>query len=304
MSAGPQIDTITALPAGTTSITVGSSNPRQCLVFWAQDQGDQNGPVPPTITYNGTAVTWPVSPAQEFFLNLRSPYMGYILNPATGTHNVVNSNSTPAACVLYYDVNQATPFGSSANGNTGASSTNAVATPWNAPAITTSVANSVIIKSFNSNNASGNTWSNGVGETFTFYRSDIGTNAPPNGSSTNTTSVGTYTLQTNWIGSGGNTAHIASQAIELLWGGAITASASDSIMNAASRSVTVTRSNQLRRSLSDSISVGAGRLITQGKALFGNVSVSIMNGAGRLASVGDVVKVSWHTIVKSITSWL
>jgi len=262
------------------NITISHNNSGNLLLVFVQTSSPGGGFPTPTVTYNGVSMTMAVNNGGG---GQNSSYLFVLKNPATGTHNIVVSENTAgsdpaqAIAVSYNNTNTGTEpditTTSSSNASSFATSLTTTRdadwaalfvinigdtnTPWSAGTNSTAV---------NANHISG------VYATALFdtqgYNSGLG--IIPAGSFAMTVTNSDTTKS-------GKSIMVAFYSGDSI---AQTANLSDSIMNGASRSVSLAKSQALIRAFSDSILNGAGRLVS-------------------LATIGEL----WHKITKSISSW-
>ncbi len=283
--AGPIFVNSSTFSAGTNAFTV-TSNPRNVMVVWGQGSFGPNNTVPePVITYNGASIIFGVTPAYQLGGGI-SYWIGYLVNPDVGTFNIISNG---ACCIsVFYDVDQSNPLFLT-------STTYSNSTSPSVLGATSLYDNSLLLKSYLGNTTL--SYSDGAGETSVFT---LGSGRI-RGSYLPTTTAGAYSMATAYSGGGNNV--FAMQIFELKWGGVLSSTASVFQGNSASRVATPGRSVTLTRALTDSIGVGAGRLVTQGRAIFSTLTVSIGNAASRFATATSSIKVGWHSLVKNVSSW-
>lgn len=253
------------------------------------------------VTYNGTSLTLVdkiASPAPDG----RWCYMFYLVNPATGAHNVVVSSSS--SDFLY--ANAASYTGAKTTGQPEASATGTTSSSTSSTAtVTTTATDAWTVATFRTND--------GAFPTVT---------SSPSGAVVRRTgdSAGALYDSNGGVGSGGSKTITVTYGGNRYYGWVIasfapggtdfTRSLSDSISVGASRVTTLAFVKGVVRALSDSISIGASRTIdltrsassfarslsatmlggttstiAYGRGLVRGLSDSIMNGAGRFARV-------------------
>lgn len=306
---GPQLVTTSTFTAGGTNSLTVSSQYSQCMVVFCMGNGGSNPNTAPSVTYNGTAVTW--APGNEntiYFTN--SPWIGYIINPSVGTFNLVSPSSLGVTAQLWRNVDLANPFpfltGSNSAGTANSSPVGL--------SLTTQYDHSVLLKSFWGNTAPDFMfYSDGTGETgdgLTAHGSAPFENpynkANFRWSYKGTTTTASYSMTTSYIDNFGHTGstQYACQVVELKYSGPQTQASSVSTANGASRFAAIARGVTNYRSTSASVSNAASRFATGGKFFAQMVSTTVANAAGRTATVAYVLHSAWHSIAKSVASWV
>lgn len=231
------------------------------------------------MQYNAVAltarITNDVGGSQNVLIDVR-----YLANPATGSntfqinYSSANANSRVGGCISLTGCSTSSPVDSSVTNN-GAAGTNETAT------LTTTKANSMILEIGGEVSTSLPTVSGSETQRWGINQSSAG-NIGGVASTRPTTAAGNYT--NTWTKSAGagrwNIGLIAINEVALL-----TRSMTDSLMNGASRSVTLARIALFSRSLSDSLMNAASRIATVSKGFIRGMTDSIMNGASRLATL-------------------
>ncbi len=268
----------TSVSTGTTSQTV-ASNQRTIMMVIVRATSLST----PGVTYNGNNFTWETP---YFNGSIYSPWVGYLVNPTVGTHNLVNITGENISLSCFYDVDQSSPMTllQSAGRATSVSPLQINDT--------TSHDGSLVIKTVEFDASGG--FTNGGSEVSLY---SVSQNV---GSYLATGTAGAYSTLTTWpVG----TYSMVFQTFELNWGGALTGTVSATMGNASSRLATNTNASVLTRALSDSIGVGAGRLVSQGIANLRSLTVSMGNAVSRLAIVTDVIRVGWHLATRAVDSF-
>ena len=261
------------------------------MVVWAIG-AISSGPVQPSATYNGVAVNFPNSPAFNGGSNAAAPWIGYIINPPTGSHTFYSDYGANVA--VFHNVDQSAPFSShnqlAQYGLYGSSICY----------INTNFDYSVILKG----SWDGQTNTNYIGLADASGETGgqlIVANATPRWSYKSSTTAGAYSVGCTW--SIGQSEDSALQAVELKWSGPIYVNAATSVANSASRTVSASRTTTNYRAIIQTASYGAGRVMTAGKYVAEAISMSVANSASRLMTVAIRVKRGWLPAVRSAVSW-
>ena len=242
------------------------------------------------ITYNGVAMT--VASQFHETLSPMNSAIFYLLAPASGSNTVaITISGSPTAYSCYAvdltGVDTSSPIGTTLQ--------NAV--PSGSVNVTPTAASGAIFAAFGLLMSSGSP--------------SIGNGTQINNVSFNATHYGSnlYRLHTGSVTNVSFTGSIldGAYAIAEIKTLVFTRTATDSIMNGASRTVINTRSLVNTRTITDSLMNGASRLATVSRAFTRILSDSILIAAGRFSNTIRVIvdgsTTIWKSVVRSVTSW-
>lgn len=290
------LDAVSSKTAATpTSITLAHTinNSNSILIVnlgWFDTSGKGD---PTSITYNGVNLTQSVV---DSMVNFRNQFW-YLINPAGGTHNIVvtwsgsiNDNANLLG-ISYKNTSQVSQ--PNITGHTETASGNSLSTT-----VVTTIDNCMLIDAYMDIDGAPVTYTPGTGQTQQVNQASVDPflNVV---SDKLVGAQGSYSMSYSDSDPAGRRLHLTLAITPS--SNVVTRSQTDSVSVGASRVATIGRAFTGTRVLSDSILRGAGRAITVGLGLFRTLSDSIMNAAGRFAILAK--NTVWNKLVSHAASW-
>ena len=282
---------------GTQSLTLSATTNGYLLVFVFPYGG--NDPQLNTsfagATWNGTSMT-ELGNGIGISNNILGGRLYGLANPSSGTHNFVHTMTTAVGkpgyeSVIYFyqtfsNVNQTSPVVTYGSSNQAALTANyTTVNPYDVAVIGAAdptaftVPGTLTTLTVTTQNETGPTFSWTTGAMYKQYTVAGSQSSSFAGGSSTNNALFYVVLKSNILVNSTST--------------------SDSMGAASSRTQTVGRVGAFLRSLSDSISIGAGRLSGAGQSYSATASVTMGNASSRVAAVGNTPRFGWHNLSKN-----